>query len=98
MSKKTQEDLQKNGFNLKRAAEVSVVGLGSASTSSEFGISTEDKKKYEEAVESTKIVTVGSKLPEDGTLFLLTTSSDGTLTNTLTYIKPLDIQALYPLK
>ena len=66
MSKKTQEDLQKNGFNLKRAAEVSVVGLGSASTSAEFGISTEDKKKYEESIESTKLVTVGSRLPENG--------------------------------
>ena len=86
MSKKTQEDLQKNGFNLKRAAEVSVPGLGSASTSTEFGISTEDSKKYEESVESTKIVTIGSKLPEDGKIILLMSSYDSTQRQALTNI------------
>ena len=66
MSKKKQEDLQKDGFNVKMAAEASISGLGSASSSSEFGMTTEDTKKYEESIESSKIVTIGSKLPEDG--------------------------------
>ena len=69
MSKKTQEDLQKNGFNLKTAAEASITGLGSASSSTEFGLTTEDTKKYQQSVENTKVVTVGSKLPEDGKIF-----------------------------
>ena len=66
MSKKKQEDLEKNGFNFKRAAEASIVGLGSVSSSAEIGMTTEDTKKYEESIENSKIVTVGSKLPEDG--------------------------------
>lgn len=69
MSKKTQEDLQKNGLNLKMAAEASIEGLGSASSSSEFALNTEDTKKYQESIESSKVVTVGSKLPEDGKIF-----------------------------
>ena len=66
ISKKKQEDLEKNGFNVKMAAEASISGLGSASSSSEFGMTTEDTKKYEESIESSKVVTIGSKLPEDG--------------------------------
>ena len=69
MSKKTQEDLQKDGFNMKMAAEASIAGLGSASSSSEFGLTTEDTKKYQESIESTKVVTIGSRLPQDGKRF-----------------------------
>ena len=75
MSKKTEEELHKNGFNLKLAAEASINGLGSASTSSEFGVTTEDTKKYQDSIETTKIVTIGTKLPEDGKITRL---QDGT--------------------
>ena len=66
ISKSTKEKLEKDGINLKFAAEASVVGLGSASSSREFGITNEEKEKYEKSVESSTVVTTGSKLPEDG--------------------------------
>ena len=75
MSKKTQEELHKNGFNLKLASEASITGLGSASSSSEFGVTKADTDKYRESIETTKIVTIGTKLPEDGKIALL---QDGT--------------------
>lgn len=52
------------------AAEASMVGVGSVSSSREFGITNEDTKKYEESVQSTKIVTIGSRLPEKGKSFI----------------------------
>ena len=69
MSKKKLEDLQKNGFDIKLAAEASITDVGSASTSSEFSITTEDKKKYEDSVESSRIITVGTRLPENGKIW-----------------------------
>ena len=66
MSKKKLEELQKNGFDIKLAAEASITDVGSASTSSEFGITTEDRKKYEDSLESSRIITIGTRLPEDG--------------------------------
>lgn len=48
------------------AAEASLAGLGSVSSSSEFGITKEESEKYEKSIQSTKIVTIGSKLPDDG--------------------------------
>ena len=69
MSKKTQEELQKNGFDIKLASEASISEVGSASTSSEFSITTEDKQKYEKSIESSKIVTIGTRLPQDGKFY-----------------------------
>ena len=66
ISKRTKEKLEKNGINVKFAAEASVPGLGSASSSREFAITTEDKKNYENSIEHTRIVTTGSHLPADG--------------------------------
>ena len=71
LSKKSQEKLQKDGVNVMLAAEASVVGLGSAKTSSETSVSKEESEKYQKSLENTKIVTIGSKLPEDGTISLL---------------------------
>lgn len=70
MSKKKQENLQQNGVNLKTASEASIVGLGSVSTGYEVGVSNKDTEKYTESIEDTKVVTIGSKLPEDGRIAL----------------------------
>ena len=71
MSKERREDLKKDDFSINTAAEASVFGLGSVSKSYEFGTTTEDSKKYQNSVDSTRIVTIGSKLPENGKVKVL---------------------------
>ena len=66
ISKKSQEKLQQDGVDIKRSAEASVAGLGSLKTDNQFKIDTKSTKKFEESVESTEYVTVGSKPPADG--------------------------------
>ena len=66
ISKKTQESLEDRGLNVKLAAEASFAGPGSASVGIEGSSKTKDAKKYEKSIESSKVITIGSRLPEDG--------------------------------
>ncbi|XP_065055518.1 uncharacterized protein LOC135684006 isoform X2 [Rhopilema esculentum] len=66
ISKDKQEKLKKNGIDVRFAAEASAVGIGSLKTDRQFKMSMEDKQKFEQSVEMTKVVSIGSKPPANG--------------------------------
>ena len=70
ISKDKQEKLKKNGIDVKFAAEASAVGIGSMKTDRQFKVSMEDKKKFEQSVEKTNVVSIGSKPPANGNSFI----------------------------
>ena len=58
--------MQKDGIDVKRAASLSAAGIGSVKMDNQFKYDQEDKNTFDKAVESTVVVTVGSKPPSDG--------------------------------
>ena len=66
MSKETQEKLKEQGIDIKTTASVSAGPIGKGSAEGEFKVTNDQKDKFEQAVEQTKIVTLGSKPPRDG--------------------------------
>eukprot|EP00795_Rhopilema_esculentum_P015657 gene15657-6942_t len=66
ISKETQEKLHENGIDIKLAAEASAAGIGSVKTDNQFKTSKKNSETFENSVEKTETVTIGSKPPSDG--------------------------------
>ena len=58
--------MRKSGIDIKLAAEASATGIGKLSTDNQLKITRENTEKFEKSVESTRVVTIGSKPPSDG--------------------------------
>ena len=87
LTKIKQENMQKHGIDVKRAASLSVAKLGSVSNEQEVSYQKEMIETFDKAVVNKECVTIGSKPPTDGGLFFYAIHMAFEIAQLLTYSK-----------